>query len=169
MRCVADRLSGEPVTAVYSSDLGRALKSARIIAQPHKLEAIELPELREINFGRFDGLTYEEIAEQFPQDYREFMERPTQYRFPQGESYSDLKARLLPVFQAILSKHSQQTVVIVAHGGVNRMILSYALGMSSDNLFRIDQPHGCLSLIEFFGDTPVVRFINESYTSRNVE
>jgi alpha-ribazole phosphatase/probable phosphoglycerate mutase len=72
----------------------------------------------------------------------------------------DLKARALPRLQEALQRHPGQALALVAHAGVNRVILSEALGLDLQNLFRLDQNYGCLNIIDYFPDLAVVRLVN---------
>ena len=68
--------------------------------------------------------------------------------------------RDLPRLNDLINGHPQETIIIVAHAGVNRVILSEALGLPLDHLFRLDQNYGCLNVIDYFPDMAVVRLIN---------
>ncbi|HZE21080.1 MAG TPA: histidine phosphatase family protein, partial [Desulfobaccales bacterium] len=79
---------------------------------------------------------------------------------PGGESLMDVHRRALPKLHELIQKHHEQAFIIVAHAGVNRVILSEALGLSLDHLFRLDQNYGCLNVIDYFPDMAVVRLLN---------
>src|SRR5262249_5636844 len=146
--------------AIYSSPRKRALESAAIAGEILGLKPQIVEELSEIDFGDFEGRPYQEIERLYPEEYRMWMEQPTKMTFPGGESFADLARRVLKFMSALPGKHAKQTVLIVAHGGVNRIILANALGLSSEMIFRIDQEYAGLSLIDYFSQQPVLRFIN---------
>src|SRR6266571_380789 len=88
-------LGNLPPAALYTSPLRRAAESAAIASARFGLKTNVAQELREINFGAFEGLTYPEIEERYPEDYRLWMECPTEVRFPGGECFADMKVRAL--------------------------------------------------------------------------
>lgn len=118
-RCVAEALAGEDVTAIYSSDLLRALDTARAIALPHELEVRIDSGLRERAFGHFEGLTYLEIAERWPLEGERWRRRDPEFA-PRdgGESLRDFFERCVNACRRIAAAHAGHTIVIVAHGGV---------------------------------------------------
>ena len=146
--------------AVYCSDLSRAVKSAEIIAIPYALEPVSKPELRERNFGIWEGLSFSEIRDQYPAEFNEWADNPLQFSPPGGESTLDLRDRIMPAFNRILNSHDGQCVAIVAHGGVNRVLLCNILGIPLENIFRIEQDYAAVNIIEFWDRYPIVKCIN---------
>jgi alpha-ribazole phosphatase/probable phosphoglycerate mutase len=88
------------------------------------------------------------------------METPTEVRFPNGESFAQMRARVLAAYRVLLARHGGQTIGLVAHGGVVRIVLAEALGVPDANLFRISQRYGALNLIRYLGDYPAVELVN---------
>ena len=154
------------LAAVYSSPLSRALETARAIAVARGLEPVADDALREIDFGELEGLTYEEIEAERPEVFRAWMERPTSVRFPGGESFADLRARVLGAVGAIRDRHAGEVAAVVAHGGVIRVVLADALGLVDGAVFRLDQAYGGLSVVDWVGGVPVVRVVNAVLYSR---
>jgi alpha-ribazole phosphatase/probable phosphoglycerate mutase len=72
----------------------------------------------------------------------------------------DVRARVLPRLNDLIRRHPEAAFIVVAHAGVNRVILSEALGLPLDYLFRLDQNYGCLNVIDYFPDMAVVRLLN---------
>lgn len=153
-------LADVPLTAVYASPLARALDTAVGIAAPHGLEPGAVDGLRELDFGELEGLSYDEIRAERPGLYREWMEAPTSVRFPGGESFGDLRARVLPAVSEIRGRHEGEAVVLVAHGGAVRVVLADALGLEDDAVFRVGQSPGGLSVVDWTPGTPVVPLVN---------
>ena len=160
MRSVARRLKKTPLSAVYSSPRQRAYESAKIIAVEHNLDVSTDPRLCEIDFGEFEGLTYDEAAERYPEEYRAWMEQPTEVTFPGGESFMALRERVRRCVEGINTSQSGQIVAVVSHGGVNRVILAEALHLESKYVFRVDQSYASVSIIDYYDQTPVVRLVN---------
>jgi len=156
----AAQLREVDLAGVYASDLTRAVQGAEIICRGRELTPQTFPEFREIHFGVWEGLSFQEIAEHYPEDLQARFQDLPNFRIPGGESLMDLKARALPALQSLIEQHHEQAFLLVAHAGVNRVILSEALGLSLQNLFRLDQNYGCLNIIDYFPDLAVVRLIN---------
>lgn len=153
-------LADVPLVAVYASPLARALDTAAAIAPRHGLEAIAVDGLRELDFGELEGLAYDEIRAERPGLYREWMEAPASVRLPGGESFGDLRARVLPVVSEIRARYEGEVVALVAHGGVVRVVLADALGLPDGAVFRVGQSPGGLSVIDWTGGAPVVPLVN---------
>jgi broad specificity phosphatase PhoE len=153
-------LSPLGMQALYTSGLRRALETAHSIATPLGLSACVHPELRELDFGEWEGRSYDEIAAAEPALYRAWMESPTTARFPGGESYAELRARVLRALAEIRQRHAGLVIAVVAHGGVTRVALATALDMRDDEIFQLDQVYGGVSVIDWLADTAVVRLVN---------
>ena len=142
------RLRAVPLVAVFSSDLSRAVRSAQIIGGPHRLGPKTLPALREMDMGRWDGLTAAELQAREPAAFRDWTTRVGEYPFPDGEDVDRLVARAWPAFEAIASEHAGQSVAIVAHAGPNRAILCRALGLPLTRLVAFGQDYAALTVLE---------------------
>lgn len=150
----------EGLKAVYTSDLSRAVKSGEIIAAPHRIIPESMPELRERNFGIWEGMNFIEIRDHYPKEFDAWVDSPVKFRPEGGESTYEVKKRVLGAMKDILSAHRGEAIAVVAHGGVNRIMLCHIMGMPLNNIFRIEQDFAAVNVIEFWGDTPVVKLIN---------
>jgi alpha-ribazole phosphatase len=159
---LARRLSMEKIDVLLSSDLLRAVESASIIGKAIGLDPSAEPAFREIHLGRWEGLTREEITARFSQEFDLRSADIANYRIQGGESFNDMRERVIPCLTACLDQHQGKNVLLVAHGGVNRSILCHALGLDLTMMPRIDQAYGCLNIIDFFNGLPVVRLMNET-------
>jgi alpha-ribazole phosphatase/probable phosphoglycerate mutase len=157
---VAKALSAQPLAAIYTSPRRRCAQAAAILARDRTCPVEIVEDLRELDFGEFEGRTYDEIAAQYPDLYRQWMERPTGTRFPGGECFGDMCVRVLESTSRLRTRHEGESIAIVAHGGVNRIVLADTLGMDMAHIFRIGQRYGALNLIQYFGNDPVVEMIN---------
>lgn len=149
----------ESLNALYCSDLSRAVKSAEIIAEPYGLKPIIMPELRERNFGLWEGMSFDEIREKWPDAFNAWAANPLEFSPMNGESTIKVRDRALKVFTEIIGKHQGDNIAIVSHGGINRVILCHLLGIPLENIFRVEQDYGCLNIVEMW-DYPVVKNIN---------
>lgn len=156
----AAQLQEVELAGVYASDLTRARVGAEIISRGRDLSPRILPEFREVHFGLWEGLSFGEIMEQFPTDLEARFKDLTNFRIPGGESLTDVRNRTLPALKNLVAEHYEQAFLLVAHAGVNRVILSEAMGLPLQHLFRLDQSYGCLNIIDYFPDLAVVRLVN---------
>ena len=157
---LAAQLAATPLAGVYSSDLTRTIIGAEIISRGRDLTPQAIPEFREVNFGSWEGLTFAEIMAQYPAELEERFRDLPNFRIPGGESLKDVRDRALPKLQELLARHANESFLLVAHAGLNRAILSEAMGLPLDHLFRLDQNYGCLNIIDYFPDLAVVRLLN---------
>jgi alpha-ribazole phosphatase len=157
---LAAALQEVELAGVYGSDLTRAFTGARIISRGREVAPQAVPEFREVHFGAWEGLSFTEIAARYPEELQSRFDDLPHFRIPGGESLLDVQSRALPKLEELLRRHEQQAFLIVAHAGVNRVLLSTALGLPLDYLFRLDQNYGCLNIIDYFPDLAVVRLVN---------
>jgi len=161
---VRERHTQAGLTAVYCSDLRRSIKSAEILAGilagPPVLRPVIVPALRERSFGIWEGMTFAEIREAHPLEFEAWADNPLRFSPPGGESTSAVQERVIPAFEKILAGHYGETIAVVAHGGVNRIILCKVLGIPAENIFRIEQNHAAVNVIEFWDRYPVVKLLN---------
>ncbi len=146
--------------AVYCSPLSRAVRSAEIIAKPYGLQPVETPELRERSFGIWEGMTFSEIKEKYPEEFEAWANNPLRYSPIEGESTIAVKDRIFPSLTRILDTHKGENIAVVAHGGVNRIILCHFLGIPLENIFRIEQDYAAVNIIELWDKYPVVKLLN---------
>lgn len=159
-KAAAQALAHEPLAAIYSSPKLRCRLAGEILAQGRACRVEVVDALRELDFGELEGRTYEEIATLYPNIYREWMARPANVRFPGGESWPEMRVRVLNAVEKIRSDHIGQSVIVVTHGGVIRIALAEALQMGPGDAFRLSLHYGGFSLIRYAGETPIVEVMN---------
>lgn len=145
--------------AVYCSDLARSRQSAEVLAVAHAAPIRIRAALREIDLGEWDGRLRSEIAERHGEAYAQRGRDIAGFRPPGGESFRDLAGRVLPCWREVVAGHADGVAAVVAHAGVNRVILCDALGAPLENLFRLAQPPACLNVVEIGRGAPVVRLL----------
>ena len=159
-------LAADPLAGVYSSPLERAVETAAPIAGAQGVEVVTVRDLREVDFGELEGLTFDEIRAGWAELYREWMERPADVRFPGGESFSDLRDRALPALADSRMRHAGEAVVVVTHGGVVRIALADVLRLDEDASFRFGLDYGGVSVVDWVNGSPVLRVVNADLYSR---
>lgn len=139
------------VNAVYASPLKRAMQSARIVAEPHRVQVQPQPALAEADVGQWEGLTWEEAKGRDPDAYERFMADPGSHPYAGGECMQDVLDRVSPGFRRLMAQHPQQTIVVVAHNGVNRTYCCHLLGLPLSRVRGIPQANGAVNVIESDG------------------
>lgn len=151
------RIAKEVIDKVFVSPSKRALNFSKIIFRNRKTEV--LMNLREMDFGIFEGLTHSQILKKYPQVYNKWLNNPQSFDIPGAESFLDFKARVFGVLKEIICENAGATIAIVTHGGPIRMILSKALKLK--NLWEI-MPHlASISIIEFNKTKPKIFVVND--------
>jgi alpha-ribazole phosphatase len=136
------------VADAWSSDLARAVESARILFNGRTTDVRTCQELREIHLGAWDGLPRSYVRENHPDLWRARGVDPAGFRPPGGESFADLEQRVLPHIIRIVEE-SQGPVCIVTHAGVIRVLICRLLHAPLVNLFRIRFDYGSLSIVSY--------------------
>lgn len=160
---VAARLAREPVCAVYSSDLGRAMKTAEYIAAAHQLPVTAVKGLREYHFGEWEGLSFQQVSERWPQDGSKFLKTPDTVRAPGGETFAEVKARAQAAVKELVARHENQTIILVSHGGTIRTLLCAALGLPLNRVWAIRQDNTAVNIIEYYPEDAIVALVNDTH------
>ncbi|MDA8413550.1 MAG: alpha-ribazole phosphatase [Desulfobacteraceae bacterium] len=147
-----ERLAEAPISACYTSDLTRCSTGAGIICEQFGIEPVRRRELRELNIGIWEGLTWSEIIARWPEQWHARLADLVNYRVPQGENLLDVQARVMPVIREIIERHCGQEILVVGHGGVNRIVLLNAIGAPLAGMFNIEQNYGCYNIIDYYTD-----------------
>jgi alpha-ribazole phosphatase len=156
-------LASESIRAIYASDLRRAWETALAIAERHDLEAIPDPRLRELNFGDWQGLTYEQIAEQAPEALATWNEDRVGRKPPGGESLGMMGARAEEMLKEVLDVHDDDTVVLVSHGGTLRIVLCLLLDHPLEAYWQFEVDNTAVAEIEWRRLGPVVVRWNDAH------
>jgi broad specificity phosphatase PhoE len=141
--------------AIYCSSMIRSENTAEIIAGKCNKPYIAVEGLNEISLGDWEGKSFREIKENFPE---EFIQRGLDifnYKTPGGESFCQLQERAYKAFEKILYD-SAGDILIVGHSGTNKVILSKILGRSLKECFNMEQKYGCINIIKEYEDNYTV-------------
>ncbi len=142
---LAETLRSRTIDAVYASDLCRALETAEIALKGRGLVINQVPALRELSFGSWEGLTYDEILQTYPAESQAWQTNRHQTAPPDGESLAQLNTRLHAVLVQFMEKHVDQTVLVVAHGGPLQVLIATALGLPPESFWQFRVEPGSLS------------------------
>lgn len=131
-KALGQRLGRERFSALYSSDLGRAVQTAREIANVTGHEIVTDHRLRERHLGIFQGLNAEEIIKRYPEERRLLRTQGPEYVIPEGESMRQQVERNVAYLSELAAKHAGETIVVVTHGGVVSGFFRYTLSIPLD-------------------------------------
>jgi probable phosphoglycerate mutase len=150
VRRLAVRLAEEKIAAIYASPMGRTVETARILAEPHRLEVQTRDGLREISHGRWEQMTRKEVEGAFPEEAAAWEKDPYTFAPVGGESGLAVTARSLPVLMDIVREHVGEDVLIVSHKATIRLLLSSLLGFDPRR-YRdtLDQNPAALNIVDF--------------------
>lgn len=137
--------SEKNLTEIFCSDASRAADTARIISGG-KITVQVLSDLHEIDMGNWDGLYFDEIKAEFPDEYRQRGIDFAGFTPPHGESFADCQQRAQTIFGNLL-QNSDGDIAIVAHAGFNRALLCSLCRIDLQKLFTIPQPFGCVNFL----------------------
>lgn len=148
---LAEALSVIPVAAVYTSPLQRAYDTASPIAARHGLEVQAAEDLRECNFGTWEGLTRAEVIAHSPQDAQRLheWEQNATVAPPGGESFETLQQRVCAAVERLAQAHPDQAIVLVSHVGPIKVLLCAALGAPISSAFRIFLDPATISVVDW--------------------
>jgi broad specificity phosphatase PhoE len=157
---LAARLRDVNIDKVYSSDLKRAVETAKIVFKDNLIET-EV-DLREMNFGILEGLRYEEVIKKYPTVYRYWIDNPEKVRIPNGEGLEDLTRRVTKKLSLFFSQHKNKTIAVITHGGPIRVILCNVLKCGLEKFWQIEQEICALNIIDYSEKMePVVIKVND--------
>ncbi|MBI3921682.1 MAG: histidine phosphatase family protein [Armatimonadetes bacterium] len=159
---VGNRLSREPIEAVYSSDLRRAAETAQALAAPHNMTVFERSAFREVNYGDWEGLTEGDCRQFNPQSLQERMDDPENVPPPGGESYRQLMDRFHPALESIAVQHSNGSVVLVSHHGNIRLLLCRLMGIPLKQYRCFQHSNGAITEIGIRKDRLIIRTFNDT-------
>ena len=158
-KALADRLSAEHFDFVYSSDLQRAAESATIICRSGFQSDARL---REVNFGDWEGLTYDEIKSKHPEPLAAWETDIFKNAPPNGETLEQLSARVRSMLDELYANYKEQTVLIVAHGGALQVLLCLALNINPTLYWQFHLSTASLSEIAFYPDGAILNLLNDT-------
>jgi broad specificity phosphatase PhoE len=154
----ARRLEHLSLHAVYASPLIRARATAEALGKPVTL----VPELTEVDVGEWAGLTWEEVARRWPREHAAFEEDAGRNGYLGGESLEDVRRRVAPAVESLASRHAGETVLVVSHGVVNRVLLAHWMGVPLRYARSLPQDNTGYNVIDFAGGKAKVRMINRA-------
>jgi len=168
-KAASEYLAGESISRLYTSEFKRARQTANIIAVPHNAEIFVLPELNEMDFGKWEGLTFEQIEEAWPDFISRWLANDEGYP-PEGESINAFLDRAKTAIQRVLNQESEGTIIIVAHAGTIKLMLCNLLGLGLREIWQTKQDSASISRVEIHNDgSRILTLLNDTCHLKNID
>ena len=165
---LAERLAGEPLQAIYASNLRRAWDTAAAIAIRHGLAVSTEPRLQEIGFGHWEGLTYEEIQQRDPHTLARWLQDPMQAAPAGGEDMAAFVARVQALLDELRARAEADVVLLVAHGGPLQVLLCLALGLQPRARWQFRLDPASVSELYLYREGAILTLLNDRHHLRQV-
>jgi len=158
-----ERLSSEKIDAIYCSRRSRAIRTAEVIAEAHNgTEIKECDELNEIDFGKIEGLTFEEISAKYPELTSKWLKWSHKLAFPDGEDFQQFNKRALKFIERLRKHNTDETVLVVGHGGPFRLILCHLMGIDLKHWWQFIFGLASITVIDVKQDSSVLVRLGET-------
>jgi broad specificity phosphatase PhoE len=155
-------LADEKIDAVYSSDLQRAVDTAKGIVSGRDIEIVTCYELREMNFGEAEEMTFVELNEKYPDLARSVMNVDTGVSFPGGESFADFVKRVRVFLKTLEKFNEDHTVLIVSHGATLKVIVCELLGIDPNHWYQMGIDNASLSVVNTYPHRTILNSLNDT-------
>ena len=156
-----DRLATQKIDVIYTSNLQRASATAKIIASSHQVDIVTCPELREINFGKIEGLTFKEVSQLYPEVAEAWSKRSLTLKYPGGESITELNNRVSKFLERLEKHTPEETILIVAHSAPLRLLICHLLGIRIQHWRQIRLDLASLSILETYPQGAILNLLND--------
>lgn len=170
-KAIADRLNSlkEEYVKIYSSNLDRCLLTAKLISDKINKEITVIKDLREMNFGKWEGLTLEEIKKYYSKEYESWRKNPHMAYIPDGENLKSVQKRCLKVLNQICEEFNEGSVIVVSHSVAIKTIILGLLNIDLSYFYKISQNNACINKIEFRNYGPVLITLNDTTHLKNIK
>jgi len=149
-------------TRIYTSPMGRCIDTGAAIAKACGIAAEVCGDLNDLDYGAWQFKTFEQTNSENPALFAAWFATPHLIRFPNGEALQDLVARAANALRLVLSRHPDETIVLVGHDSVNRALLLELLDQPLSAYWRVTQAPCCLNEIDVTGGVICVQRVNET-------
>lgn len=150
-------------SAIYASPLARCQHTAQAISRTTGARVQTLPDLIDTDYGQWQGRTHPEVESHWPREFQSWFEHPDLTAIPDGETLAAVLVRSTAVMRKMLAEHHDDTVVLVGHDSINRVMLLHALGLPLSHYWRIKQDPCCVNEFRIDSNGCTILRINETY------
>ena len=161
-QALGTRLAGAAPDVLYASDLRRAWDTAQAIAATVGLAVQPEPRLREVDFGAWEGLTYAQISQRYPEAVAAWQADPSGVAPPEGEALEELVARVQAALDDVLRRHPEGSAMVVAHGGVLQVLLCLAFDLDPGRRWQFRLDPASVSELYVYPEGPILSLLNDT-------
>ncbi len=158
----AQRLIGEQIDMIYSSDLKRACDTAKIVGKELDLDVTQLCSIREINFGVWQGLDLDTIKRDHEDNYKLWRTEPHNLRLEGGESIQVVQDRAIKDVKRLVAENPDKNILLVSHGTTIKTLIVGLLDIDISKYNKMTIGNTGLSIIEFKEFSPVLQVLNDT-------
>ena len=159
---VADKITRWEVKAIYSSPLKRSMTTAQIVVHRLGLEVQPLEGINDMDFGRWQGLSIAEVREQYPELFDLWRFSPERLKIPEGETLEQVRTRVAACVDEVAAKHDGETVALVSHRVVCKVLLCYLLGLDNSHFWQIAQDATAINVFEVWEGRFTLWLLNDT-------
>lgn len=159
---ITNYLKDFDIDKIYTTTSSRTKDTVKKLSELKFIEIIEKESLKEISFGDFEGLTFDEIKDKYPKEFQDMIEKGYEYKYPNGESLIDSYNRVCIELDNIISNNDDRTILICSHGGTIRNIITYLISNSYKYHWNFKIDNGSVTILEVQDGFTVITSMNNT-------
>ena len=159
---ITNYLKDFDIDKIYTTTSSRTKDTVKKLSELKSIEIIEKESLKEISFGDFEGLTFDEIKDKYPKEFQDMIEKGYEYKYPNGESLIDSYNRVCIELDNIISNNDNRTILICSHGGTIRNIITYLISNSYKYHWNFKIDNGSVTILEVQDGSTVITAMNNT-------
>ena len=159
---ITNYLKDFDIDKIYTTTSSRTKDTVKKLSELKSIEIIEKESLKEISFGDFEGLTFDEIKDKYPKEFQDMIEKGYDYKYPNGESLIDSYNRVCIELDNIISNNDDRTILICSHGGTIRNIITYLISNSYKYHWNFKIDNGSVTILEVQDGFTVITAMNNT-------
>lgn len=159
---ITNYLKDFDIDKIYTTTSSRTKDTVKKLSELKSIEIIEKESLKEISFGDFEGLTFDEIKDKYPKEFQDMIEKGYEYKYPNGESLIDSYNRVCIELDNIISNNDDRTILICSHGGTIRNIITYLISKSYKYHWNFKIDNGSVTILEIQDGFTVITAMNNT-------
>lgn len=159
---ITNYLKDFDIDKIYTTTSSRTKDTVKKLSELKSIEIIEKESLKEISFGDFEGLTFDEIKDKYPKEFQDMIEKGYEYKYTNGESLIDSYNRVCIELDNIISNNDNRTILICSHGGTIRNIITYLISNSYKYHWNFKIDNGSVTILEVQDGFTVITAMNNT-------
>ena len=159
---ITNYLKDFDIDKIYTTTSSRTKDTVKKLSELKSIEIIEKESLKEISFGDFEGLSFDEIKDKYPKEFQDMIEKGYEYKYPNGESLIDSYNRVCIELDNIISNNDDRTILICSHGGTIRNIITYLISNSYKYHWNFKIDNGSVTILEVQDGFTVITAMNNT-------